>query len=165
MIHWTILLAAETAATVAEEGGGGLFDLDATLPLMAVQFLVLVLILNAVFYRPLSKALDERDNYIRGNLADARERLSKAENLAKQYEKELAETRRQSQEVIASAQADAQKIAAQKIAEAQREAQAQREEAQRELDQQREAAMQSLEQQVDSLSRQILEKLVGSLAR
>jgi F-type H+-transporting ATPase subunit b len=160
MMHWTILLAVEAAA---EESGGGLFDLDATLPLMAVQFLLLVAVLNAILYKPLGKAIDERDGYIRTNLTDARERLSKAETLAKQYEQELAETRRQSQAVITAAQADAQTIAAQKIAEAQQEAQTQREQVQQELDLQKQSALQSLEQQVDSLSRQILDKLLGGV--
>jgi F-type H+-transporting ATPase subunit b len=159
MMHWTILLAAEAAA---EGGKGGLFDIDATLPLMAIQFLVLVALLNALFYKPIGKAIDDRNNYIRVNQADAQERLSKAENLAKQYEQELADTRRQSQAIIAEAEADAQKIAAQKLAEAQQEAQAQREQAQRELDQQKQEAMQALEQQVDALSRQILDKLLGA---
>ena len=158
MIHWTILLAVEAAEEAAE---GGLFDFDATLPLMALQFLILVAILNAVFYKPLSKAIDGRDDYIRQNRLEARERLEKAQNLAKQYEQELAETRRKSQATIAAAQADAQKIAAEKMAQAQAEAQAQREQAQKEIDQQKAEAMASLEQEVDSLSRQILEKLVG----
>lgn len=154
MIGWTTLLAVE----------GGLFDFDATLPLMAVQFLILAAILNVTFYKPLGNAIDERDNYIRGNQADARERLAKAQQLSKQYEQELAETRKRSQDIIASAQAEAQKIAAQKVAEAQREAQAQREQAQQELDAQKQAALSTLEQQVDDLSRQILDKLLGSVA-
>ncbi|NJO39586.1 MAG: F0F1 ATP synthase subunit B' [Cyanobacteria bacterium RU_5_0] len=157
MIHSTILLAAEAA-----EGKGGLFDIDATLPLMAVQFVILVILLNALFYKPIGKAIDDRDAYIRTNLTDAKERLSKAENLAKQYEQELAETRRQSQKLIADAEEDAKRIAAQQIAEAQQEAQAQREQAQRDLDQQKQEALQSLEQQVESLSRQIVEKLLGT---
>lgn len=155
MMHWTILLAVEAA-----EEGGGLFDLDATLPLMAAQFLLLVAILNAIFYKPLGKAIDDRDTYIRTSLTDARERLSKAENLAKQYEQELAETRRQSQAVIMTAQTEAQQIAAQRISEAQQEAQVQREQVQQELDQQKQQALQALEQQVDGLSRQIKEKLL-----
>ncbi|MBD2089635.1 F0F1 ATP synthase subunit B' [Microcoleus sp. FACHB-1515] len=163
-MHWTILLAVEAAEAVAEEGGGGLFDLDATLPLMAVQFLLLVAVLNALLFKPLGNAIDERDTYVRTNLTDARERLSKAESLAKQYEQELAETRRQSQAVITAAQADAQKIAAQKIAEAQQEAQAQREQAQQELDRQKQEAMQTLEQQVSALSQQILDKLLGGVS-
>ncbi|MEW6492032.1 MAG: F0F1 ATP synthase subunit B' [Cyanobacteriota bacterium] len=160
MTHWTILLAVETAETAAKEGG--LFDFDATLPLMALQFLLLVVVLNAVFYKPLSKAIDDRDDYIRKNLLEARERLVKTEKLAQQYDQELAETRRKSQSTIAAAQEDAQKIAAQKMAQAQAEAQAQREQAMQEIEQQKAEALATLEQQVDALSRQILEKLLGA---
>lgn len=158
MTYWITLLAVETAA----KEGGGLFDIDATLPLMALQFLFLALVLNATFYKPLSKAIDGRDDYIRTNQLQAQERLSKTEQLAKQYEQELATARRQSQTIIADAQAEAQKIAAEKIAAAQKEAQAQREQAVQEIEQQKQEAMASLEQQVDALSRQILEKLLGS---
>jgi len=158
MTHWTILLAVEAAETAAKEGG--LFDFDATLPLMALQFLLLVVVLNAVFYKPLGKAIDDRDEFIRKNLLEAQERLAKTKNLTKQYEQELGETRRKSQATIAAAQADAQKIAAQKMAQAQAEAQAQREQA--EIEKQKAEAFSSLEQQVDSLSRQILEKLLGA---
>lgn len=141
-----------------------MFDFDATLPLMAAQFLLLMVVLNALFYKPLTKAIDERDSYIRNNQVEARERLEKAQNLAKQYEQELAESRRRAQATIAAAQEDAQKIASQQIAAAQQEAQAQREQVQKELDQQKEEAMRSLEQQVEALSRQILDKLLGGVA-
>jgi len=160
MTHWTILLAVETAETAAKEGG--LFDFDATLPFMALQFLILVVVLNAVFYKPLTKAIDDRDEYIRKNLLEARERIAKAENLRKQYEQELGETRRKSQATIEAAQADAKKIAAEKMAQALQEAQGQREQANQEIEKQKAEAFASLEQQVDSLSRQILEKLLGS---
>ncbi len=138
-----------------------MFDFDATLPLMAVQFLVLVAILNAIFFKPLMKAIDERNDYIYRNQVEAQERLSKAENLAKQYQSELAETRRQSQSVVAAAQAEAQKIVAAKVAEAQEQARLQREQAQQDLDRQKQEAMSALEQEVDSISRQILGKLLG----
>ncbi|CAA9411511.1 ATP synthase F0 sector subunit b' [uncultured Leptolyngbya sp.] len=130
---------------------------------MAVQFLVLVALLNVVFYKPLTKAIEDRSDYIRTNETEARERLAKAEHLATQYEQELATTRRQYQQTIATAQAEAQALADQQIATAQQEAQSQRERVQRELDQQKQEAMSSLEQQVESLSRQILDKLLVSL--
>jgi F-type H+-transporting ATPase subunit b len=138
-----------------------MFEFDATMPLMAVQFLLLAVVLNAVFYKPLTKALDERDEYIRKNNVDARERLSKSEMLIKQYEQQISDARKQSQAIVEQAQADARSINAQKIAEAQREVQAQKEQAANEIEQQKQAAMSSLEQQVDALSRQILEKIVG----
>ena len=161
MTHWITLLAVEK---VAKEGG--LFDLDATLPLMAIQFLLLALILNATFYKPLGKAIDERNDYVRDNQLDAQSRLEKAQRLAEQYEGELAGARRQSQAAIADAQAEANKIAASKIADAQAEAQAQREQAANEIEVSKQQALTSLEGEVDSLSRQILEKLLGAdLAR
>ncbi|PSN19847.1 F0F1 ATP synthase subunit B' [filamentous cyanobacterium CCP5] len=160
MVDSIWLLAVEAA----EEGGGGLFDFDATLPLMAVQFVLLTVILNAVLFKPLGKAIDERDNYVRSNRVDAQERLAKAKQLTKQYEQELAETRRKAQSVIAEAQEEAQKIAAKSVAEAQQQAQAKREQMQQELDQQKQAAMAQLQQQVDDLSRQILDKLLDSVA-
>lgn len=160
MIDWITLLAVEAAA----EEAGGLFDFDATLPLMAMQFILLAVVLNALLYKPLGKALDERDAYIRTNKVDAKERLAKAEQLAKQYEQELAETRRKAQSIIAEAQEAAQKMAAKTIAEAQQEAQAQREQVQRELDEQKQAALVTLQQQVDALSHQILDKLLSSVA-
>ena len=156
MMHWTVLLAVEEAAKE-----GGLFDLDATLPLMAVQFLILVAVLNVIFYKPLSKSIDDREDYIRSTQVAAKERLAKAQQLAQEYEQKLGETRKQSQSVIAAAQADAQKIGSAKVAEAQKEAQVAREKAGQEIEQQKQEAMRSLEQQVDSLSRQILEKLLG----
>ena len=112
-MYWTILLAVEEAAPE-----GGLFDFDATLPLMAVQIIILAFVLNQIFYKPLGEAIDSRSEYISGKKLDAKERLSKAEKLAEQYEKELATTRKKSQELIANAQAEAQKIAADQMAQA-----------------------------------------------
>ncbi|MCV3216833.1 F0F1 ATP synthase subunit B' [Plectonema radiosum NIES-515] len=138
-----------------------MFDFDATLPLMALQFLLLAALLNAIFYKPMTKVLDDRDNYIRTNNLEAGERLAKAERLTKEYEQQLGDARRQSQATVEAALAEAKKITAEKIAEAQKEAQAQREQASVEIEQQKQEAMRSLEQQVDALSRQILEKLLG----
>ncbi|MGH2416557.1 MAG: F0F1 ATP synthase subunit B' [Microcystaceae cyanobacterium] len=138
-----------------------MFDFDATLPVMAVQFLILAVLLNTIFYKPLNKVLDERAEYIRSNEAESRERLSKAELLAKQYEQQLSEARKQSQDIIAAAQADAKRIADEKVAEATRESQTQKEEAARDIEQQKQEALRALEQQVDALSHQILEKLLG----
>ncbi|MEO1444742.1 MAG: F0F1 ATP synthase subunit B' [Cyanobacteria bacterium J06635_11] len=158
---WTglTLLAVE-----AVEEAGGLFDLDATLPLMAIQFLILMAVLNAIFYKPLGQAIDERDAYVRQAKGSAQERLAKAEKLADEYEQSLADTRREARNVIEAAQAEAQQIASTNQAAAQQEATAQREAAQKELDEQKAAALSQLEQKVDSLSDQILGKLLGSAA-
>lgn len=157
MIDHTILLAAEA---VAKEGG--LFDFNATLPLMAIQFVALAALLNALFYKPVGKMIDDRDEYIRSNSLGAEERLAQAQKLTKQFEADLADTRRQAQAVIAQAKADAQKIASDRIAEAQQVAQAEREKASQEIEQQKQTAFSTLEKEVDALSHQILTKLLGA---
>nr|WP_309745415.1 MULTISPECIES: F0F1 ATP synthase subunit B' [unclassified Chamaesiphon] len=160
--QWSLLLTTAVAVVEEVEEKGKLFDFDATLPLMMIQIVVLVAVLNALFYKPLGKVLDDRDEYIRGGLGDAKAKLSEAETIAKKYEAELADTRRESQAVIAAAKAEAQKIAAGQIAETQQAAQVQREQAQQEIDKQKQSAFTALEPQVEALSRQILTKLLGA---
>ena len=161
MTYWTIFLAAaEAAAETTTEGG--LFDINATLPLMALQFLILMAVLNALFYKPLGKAIDQRGDYVRNNLKEARELKEKSEMLATQYENELRDVRRQAQDIIAKAKAEAEQVSASKIQEAQQEVAAKKQQAADEIEAQKAEAMQSLEQQVDSLSNQILEKLLGA---
>jgi F-type H+-transporting ATPase subunit b len=137
-----------------------MFDFDATLPLMAVQFMVLVFLLNAVFYKPLTKVLEDRAELIRSSQTGAKEGIDKINALTAQYEKELTDSRRQYQAVIGKAQAEAQKTADEKVAAAQAEAIAAREQAKQELDVQKQTALTSLETQVESLSREILDKLL-----
>ena len=143
-----------------------MFDFDATLPLMAIQFLALTAIMNVVFFKPLSKVISERQAYVGNNNAEARERLDKVKRLAETYDEKLASSRRQSQSILADAQAVAQKEAAQNIAAAQRQLQEQTLATQQELEKQKQSAFSQLEKDVDSLSRQVLEKLLGpELAR
>ena len=72
----TWLLLAEAA--VPE---GGLFDLDATLPLMAVQVVLLTFLLNSLFFRPVGKVVEEREGFISTSLADAKQKLEQVQRL------------------------------------------------------------------------------------
>ena len=153
-----ILLLAQEAATESE---GGLFDFNATLPLMALQILLLMVVLNLVFYTPIAKVLDERDEYIRKNLTEASETLAKAEAITKQYEQDLSQERRESQLIIASAQKEAQEIVAMEIKQAQKDTEALVNEATQQLNTQKDKALLALEEQVNTLSEQIKNKLLS----
>ena len=85
-------------------GPGGLFDIDATLPLVAIQFLLLMVILNILLYSPLLSIIAERNDYILNNLTKASEILTKANELTLQYEEELANIRKETQLEITSSQ-------------------------------------------------------------
>ena len=75
------------------EGAGGLFDFNATLPLMALQFVLLTVVLTFVFYKPVSTVLEERETLINTNLSSASEKLLKADELCKQHEEQLKEAK------------------------------------------------------------------------
>jgi F-type H+-transporting ATPase subunit b len=159
MTNLIFLLAQE--ATSASEPEGGLFDFNATLPLMALQILLLMVVLNLVFYTPVAKVLDERDEYIRKNLTEASKTLAKAEAITKQYEQDLAQERRESQLIIASAQKEAQEIVAMEINQAQKDTEALVNEATQQLNTQKEKALLALEEQVNTLSEQMKNKLLS----
>lgn len=157
MNNLLIVLALQEAPT----DQGGLFDFNATLPLMALQFLALTTILNIIYYKPLSNILDDRDEYIRNSLTAASAALDRANDLTKQYEYDLAESRKKAQDIIKEAQKKAQNTVAQKIKEAQKDADQLLDNVYIQLENQKQQALQNLEQQIDILSNQIQIKLLN----
>nr|BDA97444.1 ATP synthase CF0 B' subunit [Cryptomonas sp. NIES-345]BDA98405.1 ATP synthase CF0 B' subunit [Cryptomonas sp. NIES-1327] len=158
MTTFLISLALESVST---ESKGGLFDFNATLPIMAFQIVLLMLILNFIFYKPIGKILDERDELIRNKLTQASEMLIKAENITKQYELDLNRERREAQSIITSAQKGAQEIVALEIRQAQKDTEILVAEATSQLNSQKEKALKALEEQVSTLSEQIKNKLLN----
>ena len=100
----TLILSSEV------NGPGGLFDIDATLPLVAIQFLLLMVILNIVLYNPLLTIIEERKEYILTNLGKASELLAEANSLTAQYEEELTSVRKEAQLEITNSQKIHQEI-------------------------------------------------------
>ena len=158
MYHLLLLSFISRTSDASEKGG--LFDFNATLPLMALQFLALTVLLNILFYKPISNILDEREEYIRNSLTTASASLLKADELTHQYEFELAESRKKAQEVIRKAQQEAQKLVSDRIKETQKNTELLLENAYNQLNIQKEQALISLETQVDILSNQIKQKLL-----
>ena len=99
MINLSILISSSEVS-----GPGGLFDINATLPLVAIQFVLLVVLLNILLYSPLLKVIEERKEYILTNLSNASELLSEANKLTTQYEQELTSVRKEAQLEITNSQ-------------------------------------------------------------
>lgn len=88
MINLSILISSSEIS-----GPGGLFDFNATLPLIAIQFLLAIFILNAILYNPLITIIEERKEYILTTLNESAKILSEANKLTTQYEQELNDVR------------------------------------------------------------------------
>jgi len=99
MINFSILISSSEVS-----GPGGLFDINATLPLVAIQFLLLMVVLNVILYNPLLTIIEERKEYILTNLSEASKILAEANKLTTQYEQELEDVRKQAQLEITKSQ-------------------------------------------------------------
>jgi len=99
MINLSILISSSEVS-----GPGGLFDINATLPLVAIQFLLLVILLNIILYNPLLTIIEERKEYILTNLSKASEILAEANKLTTKYEQELNSVRKEAQLEITNSQ-------------------------------------------------------------
>jgi len=99
MVNMSLLICSSETI-----GPGGLFDINATLPLVAIQFVLLMIILNILLYNPLLTVITERDEYILNNLNKASETLSKSSELTTQYEEELSNVRKEAQLEITNSQ-------------------------------------------------------------
>jgi F-type H+-transporting ATPase subunit b len=155
MTSW--LLLAEAGAQE-----GGLFDLDATLPLMAVQVVLLTLILNALFFRPVGRAVEEREGYIATSRADAKQKLAQAKRLEVDLSVQLKEARQQAQQLIVEAEQEVDKLYREALALAQTDANATRERARREIEAERDQALASLAADADRLGNLIVDRLLAA---
>ena len=100
------------------EGAGGLFDFNATLPLMAIQFILLSVVLTFVFYKPISKVVDDRNLYIKKNFEAAYEKLAKADALNEQYDEKLRIANLSARTFISESEKEVKALVASEISKA-----------------------------------------------
>jgi len=82
-------------------GAGGLFDFNATLPLIAIQFVALMVILDNILYSPLLTVINEREEYIQLNLKKAAELIENANKIKMATENKISAAEQDSQINIA----------------------------------------------------------------
>ena len=152
MTSWFLLGATE----------GGLFDLDATLPLMAVQVVLLTFILNALFFSPVGRVVEEREGYVTTSRAEAKQKLAQAERLEADLKAQLKDARLAAQKLIQEAEQDSDKLYREALAATTADANASREQARREIDAQRESAMSQLKSDADKLGALIVDRLLAA---
>jgi len=142
------------------ESSGGLFDINATLPLMALQIVILTLVLNILFYSPITEVLDKRSLYISDNLKSASSLLDSAEALSKEYEDKIVAARTEAQEILTSSKEEAQNTVRLQVEQAQKDTSTLIEESNKQLQIEKDNALTILKDQVEFLSEQIRLKLL-----
>jgi F-type H+-transporting ATPase subunit b len=121
---------------------------------------LLTFILNALFFRPVGKAVEEREGYVNTSRAAAKEKLAQAERLEADLKDRLKEARLQSQQVILEAEQEMEQLHRVALSEATAAANASREAARREIDAEREKALGLLGTEAKSLGQMIVDRLL-----
>jgi len=141
---------------------GGLFDFDATLPLMAIQVVLLTFILNSLFFKPVGKVVEEREDFVTSSRAEAKDKIAQIEKLEADLKNQLKEARQAAQKVISDAEQDSEKLYREALALATNEANSSREQARLEIDAQRDQALNQLKTDSDNLGALIVERLLAA---
>jgi F-type H+-transporting ATPase subunit b len=136
--------------------------LDATLLAQIINFLILVAILTKVAYKPLMKALADRQARITESLDSAEKEKSAAEELKREYQEQLAQARTQAQAIVEKASKLAEQAREEILQEARVEHARLLKEAQEEIAREREKAVAQLRDEVVALSMAAASKIIGS---
>ena len=139
---------------------GGLFDINATLPLMAIQVVVLTYLLNSYFFKPVGKVVEKREGYVRNNLTEAKSKLAEVEKLEADLLNQLQKARSEAVKIVNEAEKDSDKLYQEAIDLATNEANASKEKARLEIENQTNSAREQLSKQAEDLSELIVNRLI-----
>merc|ERR1711977_487080 len=156
----TPVIANVLLASPVYAGAGKIFDFNATLPIMAAQFLLLMVFLDKTWFGPVGKVLDERDAKIRARLSSVTTGAEELEGLKKEAETLLKDARAEAQASVTeaknktSAKIDAELAAEKSLLDANLAR------AVKDLESERNAAQGAIDEQVSELSKYIIERVL-----
>ncbi len=126
-----------------------------------VNFILLLVILRAVAYKPILKMLDERSARIRESMERAEELKTQAARTEEEFARRLTEARHESQEIIANAERIADRLRQDELDKTRQQVEALRTKALDDIVREREAAVVELRKQVANLAVLAASRAVG----
>ncbi|KAJ4797052.1 ATP synthase subunit b [Rhynchospora pubera] len=154
------MLAATPLPALAEMEKAGLFDFNLTLPIIAIEFLLLMVALDKLYFSPLGAFMDARDAKIRAELSEVKDTSAEVKELE---EKAVAVMRAARAEIAAALSKMKKEMTAElevKLAEEQARIELELAAALNNLEKEKEEALRVLDAQIDALSEEIVRKVL-----
>ncbi len=126
-----------------------------------ITFLVVLLILGTKAWKPMVKALEKREQFIKDSIAQANEARLGAEKVAKDYEDMVARARHEAQEIVAAGKQTAEKVKADILDEAKAKSEALLKQAERQIQTERDKAIAEIRNQIVDMSLYAAGKVMG----
>lgn len=117
-----------------------------------INFVLLLIILRAVAYKPILRMLDERATRIRESMERADEMKRQATRAEEEFARQIAEARREGQDIIAQAQKISERVREEEVARTRTELEEMRARAVADIARERDVAMAQLRRQVADLA-------------
>jgi F-type H+-transporting ATPase subunit b len=157
--------AGALAAEAAREGGGGIISLDLSLVVQVVNFLVLLLILWKLLYRPLVAKMEERTAAIKKSLDEAEQARAGARRELEENMAKLRQAYAEAQAIREGARKEAADEQRKLIEAARAEAQRLVEGARAQLEADVRRAREELRREVGDLATAVAERLIRKSLR
>merc|ERR1719495_1169739 len=77
-----------------------MFDFGLTLPFVAVTFLLMMVVLNALWYSPVTNEMEERNAKLLQTLSEATDMLTKADELQVEYTEQIRQAREKASKAV-----------------------------------------------------------------
>merc|ERR1712050_514171 len=111
-------IAVMLASLPAPAHAGGMFDFGLTLPFVAVTFLTMMAVLNALWYSPVTNEMEERNAKLLQTLSEATDTLTKADEIQVADTEQIKEAREKASAAVAAYRETTEKAISGKIAAA-----------------------------------------------
>ena len=137
-------------------------EFNATFLISAISFILFTLLMNKIFYKPLGKIMNERENFINDNLNDAKISNDKAEFLLKDKDEKLAKSLIEARAIVTKELDATNKQSAQITAQAKQKAKDEVDLAKQNLSYEVEGFEDELNSKINELSEFLKNKIINS---
>ncbi len=142
-------------------GSGALIINPAVMVIQWINFVVILIVLNKIIYKPLWRVIDERNGRIAGDLSASERNRCETQGYITQYEDSLAEIQRENTEAMVALQQRVAEAGRKMIDEVREKTSKEMEEARTSISSQASAASDELKGNAEEFASQIANRLAG----
>ena len=138
-----------------------LLEINFTLVLFAISFLVFIYLLNLTLYKPVGEVVELRKKLIDGEYTKAKELTHKANESLESYKNKIKTARHESHTIIQEAIKKAQKVKEEKVSRLLVSLNKEKEDSFKKIEEEKKIVMQKLEKEIKTLTDLIINKILG----
>ncbi len=136
-------------------------EFNATIIVSAVSFIVFIIIMNTILYRPILRIIDERNGFIDSNIEESNSLKEKAKAILQEKEARIKEAHKAAKNTVAQGVESSKNSSSQSVSEAIAASREKIEAEKLRLAQEEGGAKEALKANVFDLAKGISEKLLG----